>query len=108
MARTLAKQMFNTFRFQDTNVQRYECLTVEESNVEERKLRKRKSASGKRRVVRLDAKKAGVTAPARTNSFIVFCGDAQQVRNGFALALNAMEANADSLMMGTEPLPKLE
>jgi hypothetical protein len=33
---------------------------------------------------------------------IVFCGDAQQISDGFALALYAMEANADSLMMSTE------
>jgi len=39
---------------------------------------------------------------------IVFCGDAQQVSEGFALALNAMEANADALMMGAEPLSKEE
>jgi hypothetical protein len=37
---------------------------------------------------------------------IVFCGDAQQVSEGFALALSAMEANAEVLMMGTEPLSK--
>ena len=74
--------------------------------MQERKLRR--LASCKRRVVRLDAQKAGVITPACTSSFIVFCGDAQQVRDGFALALNAMEANADSLMMGTEPLPKRE
>jgi hypothetical protein len=37
-----------------------------------------------------------------SDSVIVFCGDAQQISNGFALALNAMEANADLLMMSTE------
>jgi hypothetical protein len=37
---------------------------------------------------------------------IVFCGDAQQVSDGFALALNAMESHAHLLMMGTEPVPE--
>jgi len=36
------------------------------------------------------------------DSTIVFCGDAQQVSYGFALALNAM----DALMMGIEPVPE--
>ena len=40
------------------------------------------------------------------DSTIVFCGDAQQVSYGFALALNAMESNADALMMGIEPVPE--
>jgi len=71
-----------------------------------------KSASGKRSAVHLDAQTAGLRpsgarsiARAYANS-VVFCGDAQQVRDGFALALDAMEANADWLMMGTEPLPR--
>jgi len=41
---------------------------------------------------------------AECNSTIVFCGDAQQVSYGFALALNAMESNADALMMSIEPV----
>jgi hypothetical protein len=61
-------------------------------------------------VLRLDAQTAGLRrseagsiAPARADSTIVFCGDAQEVSDGFALALEAMAANADSLMMtGTE------
>jgi hypothetical protein len=43
---------------------------------------------------------------AECNSTIVFCGDAQQVSYGFALALNAMESNADVLLMGIEPVPE--
>jgi hypothetical protein len=72
-----------------------------------------RSAQGKRSAVHLDAQTTELRASgsrsiarARANSIIVFCGDAQQVRDGFALALDAMEANADSLMMGTELLPK--
>jgi hypothetical protein len=45
-------------------------------------------------------------APPCANSMIVFCGDAQQVSDGFALALNAMESHAHLLMMGTEPVPE--
>jgi hypothetical protein len=37
-----------------------------------------------------------------SDSVIVFCGDARQISDGFALALYAMEANADLLMMSTE------
>jgi len=74
------------------------------------KRKRPRSANGKRRAVRLDAQaarlrrsEAGSMAPARADSFIVFCGDAQEVSDGFALALEAMAANADSLMMtGTE------
>ena len=72
--------------------------------------RRPRSASGKRRAVHLDAQTAGLRrseagsiAPARADSFIVFCGDAQEVSDGFALALKAMAANADLLIMtGTE------
>ncbi|MGL3212836.1 hypothetical protein E3H11_36690 [Bradyrhizobium brasilense] len=34
---------------------------------------------------------------ARSHQTIVFCGDAEQVRTGFALALDAMDAHADVL-----------
>jgi hypothetical protein len=40
---------------------------------------------------------------ARAQSTIVFCGDAEQVSEGFALALEAMDANADLLMRETLP-----
>ena len=45
-------------------------------------------------------------ATSRAKSIIVFCGDAQQVSDGFALALDAMEAHADLLMLDAEPVPK--
>ncbi len=76
-----------------------------------------RSASSKRRIVGRDEvppppdlrrSREWPASPTRTNSMIVFCGDAQQVSEGFALALNAMEANADALMMGAEPLSKEE
>jgi hypothetical protein len=77
--------------------------------------RKRSRSANAKRAVQLDAQAARLRpsrarsiARADDNSIIVFCGDAQQVRDGFALALDAMEANADSLMMGTEQLPKGE
>jgi len=47
---------------------------------------------------------SGQASIAECDSTIVFCGDAQQVSHGFALALNAMESNADALMMGIEPV----
>jgi hypothetical protein len=58
----------------------------------------------------LDAVPPEADCPIRDNgqqrptsdSVIVFCGDAQQISDGFALALYAMEANAHSLMMSTE------
>jgi hypothetical protein len=74
-----------------------------------------KSASGKRKIAGLDEvppppdlrrSRERPGTPAPTNSMIVFCGDAQQVSEGFALALSAMEANAEALMMGTEPPSK--
>ena len=49
---------------------------------------------------------SGQASIAECDSTIVFCGDAQQVSDGFALALNAMESNADALMMGIEPVPE--
>lgn len=73
------------------------------------------SGSGKRNVVGLDLvphatgsrrSRERSIAPACGDSIIVFCGDAQQVSDGFALAFNAMEANADLLIMGTEPVPE--
>jgi hypothetical protein len=45
-------------------------------------------------------------ATSRAKSIIVFYGDAQQVSDGFALALDAIEAHADLLIMDTEPVPK--
>ena len=79
------------------------------------KRKRPRSANGRRRAVRLDAQAAGLLrseagsmAPARADSFLVFCGDAREVSDGFALALEAMAANADSLMMtGTEGEVKL-
>jgi len=47
-------------------------------------------------------------ARSRTESSIVFCGDAQQVSDGFALALELMAANADLLPIETEPMPNME
>jgi pyruvate/2-oxoacid:ferredoxin oxidoreductase beta subunit len=44
--------------------------------------------------------------PACEKSVIVFFGDAQQVSAGFALALSAMEANADVLMMSPGSIPE--
>ena len=44
-------------------------------------------------------------APSSPRSMIVFHGDAQQVSDGFALALEAMAANADLLMTHPEPIP---
>ena len=49
---------------------------------------------------------SGQASIAECDSTIVFCGDAQQVSDGFALALNAMESNADALMMSIEPVPQ--
>ena len=49
---------------------------------------------------------SGQASIAECDSTIVFCGDAQQVSYGFALALNAMESNADALMRGIEPVPE--
>jgi hypothetical protein len=40
--------------------------------------------------------------PECADSVVVFCGDAQQVSEGFALALEVMEVNADSLVMAAE------
>ena len=79
------------------------------------KRKRPRSANGRRRAVRLDAQAAGLLrseagsmAPAGADSFLVFCGDAREVSHGFALALEAMAANADSLMMtGTEGEVKL-
>ncbi|WP_456727458.1 hypothetical protein [Bradyrhizobium sp. USDA 3364] len=39
-----------------------------------------------------------VRATARAHRTIVICGDAAQVSAGFALALDAMDANAEVLM----------
>jgi hypothetical protein len=39
-------------------------------------------------------------------SFRVSFGDAEQVSDGFALALSAMEANAEVLMMGPDSIPE--
>jgi hypothetical protein len=73
------------------------------------------SASGQRRATELDAvppptglrrPRERSLAPACANSILVFCGDAQQVSDGFALALNAMESNAHLLMMCIEPVPE--
>ncbi len=73
------------------------------------------SASGRRRAAELDAvspptglrrPRERPLAPACANSILVFCGDAQQVSDGFALALNAMESNAHLLTMCTEPVPE--
>ena len=36
---------------------------------------------------------------------VVFCGDAEQVSVGFALALDLMESHADLLTMSPEPAP---
>jgi hypothetical protein len=73
------------------------------------------SGSGKRSVVGLDLV-PHATGPRRSrersiasacgDSIVVFCGDAQQVSDGFAMALNAMVANADLWTMGTEPVPE--
>jgi len=47
-------------------------------------------------------------ARAQTESSIVFCGDAQQVSDGFALALELMAVDADLLTMETEPMLNTE
>jgi hypothetical protein len=44
-------------------------------------------------------------ASACANSFIVFCGDTQEVCDGFALALSAIEDNRELLLMSTEQIP---
>jgi len=41
----------------------------------------------------------GDQAAARTFETVVFCGDAAQVRAGFALALDALEVRDDLLLM---------
>jgi hypothetical protein len=42
-------------------------------------------------------------AHSRECSTIVFCGDAEQVSAGFALALNAMEVHVDLLITTLQP-----
>ena len=42
----------------------------------------------------------------RAESAIVFCGDAQQVSEGFALALEAIDANAELLIRETAAVSK--
>ena len=66
------------------------------------------SASNQRRVVDPDVvpPSGQRSTPPAHDSMIVFYGDAQQVRDGFVLALDAMESNADSLIMSTESVPE--
>jgi hypothetical protein len=47
-------------------------------------------------------------AHSRECSTIVFCGDAELVSEGFALALNVMEVHADLLITSLEPAPRRE
>jgi len=42
---------------------------------------------------------------SRKRPTVVFCGDAEQVSVGFALALDLMESHADLLTMSPEPAP---
>ena len=42
---------------------------------------------------------------SRQRPTVVFCGDAEQVSVGFALALDLMESHADLLPMSPEPAP---
>jgi hypothetical protein len=42
---------------------------------------------------------------SRKPPIVVFCGDAEQVSVGFALALDLMESHADLLTMSPEPAP---
>ena len=42
---------------------------------------------------------------SRKRPTVVFCGDAEQVSAGFALALDLMEFHADLLTMSPEPAP---
>ena len=44
------------------------------------------------------------TTRSRAVSGIVFCGDAEQLQIGFALALEAMAATPDLLTMEAEPV----
>jgi hypothetical protein len=50
-----------------------------------------------------DASALQSVAHSRECSTIVFCGDAEQVSAGFALALNVMEVHADLLITTLQP-----